>query len=107
MLDFAIKSVIYNIFSLLGMGFGSFQSVDFALVMDVLPHDRDKAKDIAVWHQALILPNALATPIGGVILDYFQSVDCELGLGYIILFVVTAVYFCVSGIFVLKIKRAR
>lgn len=90
-----------------GMGFGSFQSVDFALVMDVLPHDRDKAKDIAVWHQALILPNALATPIGGVILDYFQSVDCELGLGYIILFVVTAVYFCISGIFVLKIKRAR
>ena len=90
-----------------GVGFGSFQSVDFALVMDVLPHDKDKAKDIAVWQQALLLPNALATPVGGVILDYFQSVDCELGLGYIILFVVTAVYFCASGVFVFKIMRAQ
>ncbi|KAL4240881.1 hypothetical protein ACF0H5_001664 [Mactra antiquata] len=90
-----------------GVGFGSFQSVDFALVMDVLPQEKDKAKDIAVWHQALILPNALATPVGGLILDYFQSVDCKIGLGYIILFVVTAVYFCLSGIFVTRIKRAR
>lgn len=90
-----------------GVGFGSFQSVDFALVMDVLPHDRDKAKDIAVWHQALILPNALATPVGGLIVDYFQQLDCKIGLGYIILFVVTAVYFCLSGIFVMKIRRAQ
>ncbi|XP_053392530.1 uncharacterized protein LOC123563862 [Mercenaria mercenaria] len=90
-----------------GVGFGSFQSVDFALVMDVLPQEKDKAKDIAVWHQALILPNALATPVGGIILDYFQQVDCQIGLGYIILFAVTAVYFCLSGLFVMKIKRAR
>lgn len=34
-----------------GLGFGSFQSVDFAIVMDILPAERDKAKDIAVWHQ--------------------------------------------------------
>ncbi|WAQ95202.1 hypothetical protein MAR_027892 [Mya arenaria] len=73
----------------------------------VIMSDRDKAKDIAVWHQALILPNALATPVGGFILDYFQSVDCKIGLGYIILFSVTAVYFCLSGIFVTRIKRAR
>ena len=25
--------------------------MDFALVMDVLPNDREKAKDLAVWHQ--------------------------------------------------------
>ncbi|KAH3869719.1 hypothetical protein DPMN_032889 [Dreissena polymorpha] len=75
--------------------------------MDVLPKDRDKAKDIAVWHQALILPNALATPIGGFILDYFQSVNCELGLGYVILFSVTAVYFSLSGIFVTRINLAK
>ncbi|KAL3876847.1 hypothetical protein ACJMK2_034632 [Sinanodonta woodiana] len=92
---------------LFGIGFGSFQSVDFALVMDVLPEEKEKAKDIAVWHQALILPNALATPVGGLILDFFESVKCEIGLGYIVLFVVTAVYFLVSGIFVLNIRRAR
>ncbi|OWF41023.1 uncharacterized protein LOC110463040 [Mizuhopecten yessoensis] len=91
---------------LFGIGFGSFQSVDFALVMDVLQDDKDKANNIAVWHQALVLPNALATPVGGIILDYFESVDCELGLGYIILFAVTAVYFLLSAIFVNKIRRA-
>lgn len=90
-----------------GIGFGSFQSVDFALVMDVLPEEKDKAKDIAVWHLALILPNALATPVGGLILDYFESVNCKLGLGYIILFVVTTVYFLLSGIFVTRIRQAK
>lgn len=90
-----------------GVGLGAFQSIDFALVMDVLPDERDKAKDIAVWHQALVLPNAIATPIGGMILDYFESVDCQLGLGYIILFAVTSFYFLLSGIFVTKIRRAK
>ena len=33
------------------MGFGAYCAVDFALVMDVLPNDREKAKDLAVWHQ--------------------------------------------------------
>ncbi|CAG2244177.1 unnamed protein product [Mytilus edulis] len=89
-----------------GMGLGTFQSIDFALVMDVLPDEKDKAKDIAVWHQALVLPNAIATPTGGIILDYFESVDCTIGLGYIILFAVTAFYFLLSAIFVTKIKRA-
>lgn len=90
-----------------GVGLGTFQSIDFALVMDVLPDEKDKAKDIAVWHQALVLPNAIATPIGGMILDYFESVDCQLGLGYIILFAVTSFYFLLSGIFVTKIRRAK
>merc|ERR1712150_181261 len=39
-----------------GVGFGAYLAVDFALVMDVLPDERDKAKDLAVWHQALVLP---------------------------------------------------
>lgn len=94
-------------YSFAGIGFGSFQSVDFALVMDILPEEKDKAKDIAVWHLALILPNALATPVGGLILDYFESVNCRIGLGYIILFVVTTVYFLLSGIFVTRIRQAK
>ena len=41
----------FSICSKLGAGFGSYQAVDFALVMDVLPAEKDKAKDLAVWHQ--------------------------------------------------------
>ncbi|ESO81984.1 hypothetical protein LOTGIDRAFT_237186 [Lottia gigantea] len=90
-----------------GIGFGAFTSVDFALVMDVLPDEKDNAKDLAVWHLALILPQTLATPIGGVILDVFEKVNCEIGLGYIILFLVTTVYFILSGCFVFKIRNAK
>ena len=90
-----------------GIGFGAFQSVDFALVMDVLPEKKDKAKDIAVWHLAIILPQAVATPIGGVVLDLFERVNCEIGLGYMIVFVMTSVYFLLSGLFVYKIRRAK
>ena len=34
-----------------GLGLGAFISVDFAMVMDILPNESDKAKDLAVWHQ--------------------------------------------------------
>ncbi|XP_028409091.1 uncharacterized protein LOC114531677 [Dendronephthya gigantea] len=90
-----------------GIGFGAYCAIDFALVMDVLPEDKDKAKDLAVWHQALVLPQAVATPIGGIILDVFERYDCHMGLGYIILFTVTSFYFALSGIFVIKIKKAK
>eukprot|EP00112_Aurelia_sp_Birch-Aquarium-sp1_P018645 Seg447.10 transcript_id=Seg447.10/GoldUCD/mRNA.D3Y31 product="hypothetical protein" protein_id=Seg447.10/GoldUCD/D3Y31 len=90
-----------------GIGFGAYSAVDFALVMDVLPEEKDKAKDLAVWHQALVLPQAIATPIGGIVLDTFEHYGCRIGLGYIALFLITSVYFAISGFFVTRIKRAK
>ncbi|PAA72231.1 hypothetical protein BOX15_Mlig014453g1 [Macrostomum lignano] len=90
-----------------GLSFGGYQAVDFALLMDVLPDENDKSRDIAVWQQALVLPQALAVPVGGIILDLFERVNCKIGLGYIILFSVTAVYFVLSGLFVMRIQRAK
>ncbi|XP_048578947.1 uncharacterized protein LOC116613951 isoform X2 [Nematostella vectensis] len=89
-----------------GIGFGAYCAVDFALVMDVLPDEKDKAKDLAIWHQALVLPQAIATPVGGIIIDMFEKWRCDIGLGYIILFLVTSSYFALSGVFVMKIKNA-
>ncbi|XP_070544400.1 uncharacterized protein [Ptychodera flava] len=86
-----------------GIGYGSFVAVDFAIVLDVLPTDKDRAKDIAIWSFAFVLPQVLATPTGGIIIDMFEYVNCEIGLGYIILFSVTAVYFLLSGAFVTRI----
>jgi len=95
------------IFLTFGIGFGAYSAVDFALVMDVLPEEKDKAKDLAVWHQALVLPQAIATPIGGIVLDTFERYGCRIGLGYIALFLITTFYFAVSGYFVTKIRRAK
>eukprot|EP00117_Sycon_ciliatum_P015960 scpid53674/ scgid15594/ len=97
-----------------GIGLGSFISVDFAMVMDVLPSEADKAKDLAVWHQALVLPQLIATPIGGLILHGLQDVSiggyrhgCDVGLGYIFIFAMTALYFITSAILVLNIRNVR
>jgi len=90
-----------------GIGFGAYSAVDFALVMDVLPEEKDKAKDLAVWHQALVLPQAIATPIGGLVLDGFNHVNCRWGLGYVILFLITSVYFSISAYMVRFIKKAK
>ena len=35
-------------------------SVDFALVMDILPEQMNKGKDIAVWHQVRV--DNISTP---------------------------------------------
>lgn len=85
-----------------GVGYGTFLAVDFAMVMDVLKSDRDVSRDMAVWHNALVLPQVLATPIGGVIRD---TVSGE--AGYITLFLVTCVYFVLSAVFVTRIKGVK
>eukprot|EP00730_Choanoeca_flexa_P018960 TRINITY_DN9248_c0_g1_i1.p1 TRINITY_DN9248_c0_g1~~TRINITY_DN9248_c0_g1_i1.p1 ORF type:complete len:530 (+),score=95.10 TRINITY_DN9248_c0_g1_i1:121-1710(+) len=55
---------ILGIAAAFGLGYGCFVSVDLALVLDVLPNEAERAKDLAVWHQALVLPQLIATPIG-------------------------------------------
>eukprot|EP00842_Homolaphlyctis_polyrhiza_P001128 jgi/Hompol1/2015/HPOL_001212-RA len=49
-----------------GAGFGPFTSVEFAMLMDVLPDKRDVARDMSLWHMAMILPQLVATPVAGV-----------------------------------------
>lgn len=75
--------------------------------MDVLTNDADVARDVAVWHQSLVLPQAIATPLGGLVLDIFEMVSCRFGLGYVVLFVLSSCYFILSGIFVFKINKAQ
>lgn len=77
--------------------------MDFVLVMDIFLEEKDKVKDIVVWYLVFIFFNVLVIFVGGLILDYFESVNCRIGLGYIILFVVIIVYFLFSGIFVMRI----
>ena len=45
----------YECIPFTGAGFGTYTSVDFALLMDVLKNKQDHAKDIAVWHQVPML----------------------------------------------------
>lgn len=53
---------------LFGIGYGAYISVDWALGADVLPSKVDAAKDMAVWHVAMVLPQQIAPLISGELL---------------------------------------
>lgn len=90
-----------------GIGYGGFCAIDFCLVMDVLPQQDDAAKDLGIWHIALVLPQATAAPVGGVLLDVFQGVNGHDNLGYSALFCTAALYFCAGIYFLHKVEKVK
>ena len=94
-----------------GIGYGAFLAVDYALVLDVLPSAATAAKDLAVWQAALVLPQLLATPVAGGLLDHFQRVgratDPGSYLGYQVVFLLAASYFAAGTLLVAKIRKVK
>ncbi|MFR9791288.1 MFS transporter [Streptomyces sp. MB22_4] len=68
--------------AVLGVGFGVFTSVDFALMTDVLPHALDRAKDLGVINVANALPQAAAPALAAPLVAYAG--------GYRVLYLVAA-----------------
>lgn len=93
-----------------GLGYGAYQSVDWALASDVLPSEEDHAKDMGVWHVAMTLPQVMAAPIAGLMLDRFQIVGKTSGLptlGYQVIFILAAAYFVLGTVLVRQIKSVK
>ncbi|HEY3416158.1 MAG TPA: MFS transporter [Armatimonadota bacterium] len=93
-----------------GLGYGAYQAVDWALATDVLPSKEDHAKDMGVWHIALTLPQVLAVPIAGLLLDHFQKIGQQHGLptlGYRVIFLLAFLYFVVGTVLVSRVKGVR
>jgi len=89
-----------------GIGYGGFCAIDFCLIMDVLPQADAAGKDLAIWHIALVLPQATAAPIGGLILDAFEDpLDPHASLGYTVLFLTSAMYFAAGIFFLHKVEK--
>ncbi|KAJ3219775.1 hypothetical protein HDU67_009587 [Dinochytrium kinnereticum] len=92
---FSVALVVSGVF---GLGYGPFISTEFAMLMDVLPSEDEAAKDISLWHSALVLPQIVATPVAGWLLDTFQHVGKERQppvqcLGYNVVFGLCIVYY--------------
>ena len=68
--------------AILGIGFGIYTAVDFALITQVLPTDADRAKDLGVINIANALPQVLAPGVAALVLG--------LGAGYPTLYVLAA-----------------
>jgi Na+/melibiose symporter-like transporter len=95
----------YVIGALFGLGWGAFQAVDWALAIDVLPHQGGAAKDMGIWHTALVLPQIIAPALTGITLSTLKAQS--LLLGYTTVFVMTAAWFVLGTVFVRRIRGAR
>ena len=62
------------------------------------------------WYVAMVLPQVIATPAAGFLLDNFQRVGRTQNipnLGYVVIFMVAVVYFIIGTVFVKQIKSVR
>ncbi len=80
----------------LGIGFGAYLAVDFALITQVLPTALDRGKDLGVINIANSLPQVIAPGIAFPLVAYWG--------GYISLYVAAAVIGLLGAVFVVKIK---
>jgi MFS family permease len=80
---------------LFGMGFGAYLAVDQALITQVLPAAKDRAKDLGIINIAIVGPAAIGPAIAAPITAL---------LGYPALFGATAIVAALGSILVWKIK---
>jgi MFS family permease len=84
---------------IMGGGYGIYLAVDNALVTQVLPAVRDRAKDLGVVNIASSAPQVLAPAIAAPIVR-------SLG-GYPVLYFLTAIVTLLGGVFVYRIRSVR
>ncbi|WP_055524742.1 MFS transporter [Streptomyces graminilatus] len=82
--------------AVLGVGFGVFTSVDFALMTDVLPTALDRGKDLGVINVANALPQVAAPALAAPIVTYLG--------GYRVLYLVAAVIGLAGAVLVGRIR---
>ena len=83
----------------LGIGYGSFMSVDQALATQVLPDRHTRGKDLGIMNVALAVPQALGPLLGAFVVASFG--------GFTALFVAAAIAATLGGLAVLPIKSVR
>ena len=82
--------------SVLGIGFGAYLAVDFALITQVLPSAGDRGKDLGVINIANSLPQVIAPALAWPFVTLWG--------GYVSLYVAAAVIGLLGAVFVVKIK---
>ena len=83
---------------LFGVGYGTYLAVDQALITQVLPAARDRAKDLGVINIAIVCPGAIGALIAAPLVSFG---------GYRTLFAATAVVAVAAAVLVWRIKSVR
>ncbi|MEA2554067.1 MAG: hypothetical protein QOJ65_2243 [Fimbriimonadaceae bacterium] len=102
--------------ALFGLGFGAYTSVDWALGTDVLPTKSNAAKEMAVWHIAMTLPQSIAAPLSAALIAAFgmtvsQGHDGPVAHytipGYSAVFALCAVCFAAGAYFLKNVRGVK
>jgi Na+/melibiose symporter-like transporter len=96
---------VFVVGALFGLGYGAYQAADWALAVDVLPGGGNAARDMGIWHVAIVLPQVIAPAVTGLTLTTFKS--ASLLFGYTVVFVMTAAWFVLGTVFVRRVRGAR
>ncbi|HEY0952785.1 MFS transporter [Nocardioides sp.] len=96
---------------LLGVGYGIYTSVDFALITQVLPGAADRAKDLGVINIANALPQVFAPFIAALILLVVEAAGGvtetdgdRFSVGYGVLYAVSFLVAILGSVFVTRIR---
>jgi MFS family permease len=84
----------------LGLGWGIYTAIDLATAIDVLPSEKDVAKDLGVFNIASSLPQALAPAIGAVFIQLA-------GGSYTLMLTVAAIFAVVGAAAILPVRKVR
>ncbi|HSV73210.1 MAG TPA: MFS transporter [Chthonomonadales bacterium] len=92
-----------------GLAYGAYYSANWALACDVLPSRADAAKDMAVWHVSMVLPQAIAAPLGGWLLSAFERPGGGgyTEQGYTALFALASVQLALGAFLLRNVRGAR
>jgi MFS family permease len=96
-----------------GIGFGAYTSVDWALGTDVLPSKVDAAKEMAVWHIAMTVPQTIGQGISGIILALMGMHEVMVHgetqyryaiSGYSVVFLLASICFALGAYFLRNVR---
>ncbi|MDQ6766409.1 MAG: MFS transporter [Candidatus Eremiobacteraeota bacterium] len=91
---------------LLGLGWGAYYSVDWALACVLLPAGRAGAL-MAIWNIGASAPQVAAPIVGGLLVDQAGALSGDLGLGYRLLFGVVAVFVMLGAAGLMFVREPR
>jgi MFS family permease len=96
---------------LMGVGYGIYTSVDFALITQVLPGAEDRAKDLGVINIANALPQVVAPGLAAVILIVVEGLGGitetngdHFSVGYCVLYLTAFLVAILGSVFVTRIR---
>jgi len=97
---------VYAVAVIIGIGWGAYYSVDWALATNLLPSGRAGAL-MAIWNLGTSAPQVAAPIIGGLLVDKLGEATGNFGLAYRTLFVLVATFVALGAIALSFVREPR